>query len=213
MSAQRSIDLPCLVAHLSRTQREARRLVAITGAPGSGKSTFTEHLCAQLNENAAASACVLAMDGFHFDDRVLESRGHRARKGAPYTFDVAGLAVILQRLKADDGVEVAVPVFDRSLEIARAGAAIIPASARIVLVEGNYLLLEDLNWIPLRKHFDMTVQLDVPRHTLAERLASRWQGYGLDEAAVRAKLEGNDLPNCELVVAHSAAADFIVPNF
>jgi len=99
----------------------------------------------QLNENAAASACVLAMDGFHFDDRVLESRGHGARKGAPYTFDVAGLAVILQRLKADDGVEVAVPVFDRSLEIARAGAAIIPASARIVLVEGTSSLLQRIS--------------------------------------------------------------------
>jgi pantothenate kinase len=127
MSAQRTIDLPGLVAHLLSTQREARRLVAIAGAPGSGKSTFTEQLCARLNETAAGSTCVLAMDGFHFDDRVLESRGHRARKGAPYIFDVAGLAAVLHRLKANDGAEVAVPVFDRSLEIARAAAAIIPA--------------------------------------------------------------------------------------
>src|SRR5262245_24018986 len=213
MSAQRTIDLPGLVAHLLRTQREARRLVAIAGAPGSGKSTFTERLCTTLNEGAAGLSCVLAMDGFHFDDRVLESRGHRTRKGAPYTFDVGGFAAVLQRLKANDGAEVAVPIFDRSLEIARAAAAIIPASARVVLVEGNYLLLEDPDWIPLRRHFDLTVQLDVPRHLLAERLTSRWRGYALDEAVVRAKVEGNDLPNAELVVAHSGPADFIVANF
>ncbi|WDD91596.1 nucleoside/nucleotide kinase family protein [Burkholderia sp. FERM BP-3421] len=152
------------------------------------------------------------MDGFHFDDRVLNARGQRARKGAPFTFDVDGLAALLARLRADDGKAIAVPVFDRTLEIARAGAEIVPASARLVFVEGNYLLLDDPDWAVLRPLFDATVMLAVPRPVLVERLAARWRGYGMDDAAIRAKLDDNDLPNVDLVQAHSVAADFVVEN-
>ncbi|HEX7682564.1 MAG TPA: nucleoside triphosphate hydrolase [Trinickia sp.] len=206
------VELAELVEHLRRSQRDARRLVAVAGAPGAGKSTFVESLCERLNVERPGLACILAMDGYHFDDRVLEARGQRARKGAPFTFDVGGLAAMLERLRADDGSEIAVPVFDRSLEIARAGAAIIPASARLIVVEGNYLLLDDPAWTPLRRYFDVTVMLDVPREVLIDRLVGRWRGYGMDEAAIRAKLEGNDLVNADLVLSRSATAEFIVAN-
>lgn len=206
------LDIAQLADHLRRSQHEARRLVAIAGAPGSGKSTFVESLRERLNDGRPGFACVLAMDGYHFDDRVLETRGHRPRKGAPFTFDVGGLAAMLERLRADDGSDIAVPIFDRSLEIARAGAAIIPASARLILVEGNYLLLDDPAWTPLRRYFDVTVKLDVPRDVLIERLIARWRGYGMNEAAIREKLDGNDLVNADLVLSRSAAAQFVVAN-
>jgi pantothenate kinase len=207
------IDLSHLIEYLRGIEGVPRRLIAIAGAPGSGKSTFVESLRDALNDDRPGVAAILAMDGFHFDDRVLEARGHRARKGAPHTFDVGGLAAMLERLKADDSQEIAVPIFDRSIEIARAGAEIIPASARLILVEGNYLLLDDLAWAPLRNYFDVTVMLDVPREVLIDRLIARWRGYGMDEAAVRAKLDENDLPNADLVLSHSVAAQFVVPNF
>lgn len=207
------IDLARLTERLLHRADDTRKLVAIAGAPGSGKSTFVESLRNDLNRDRPDWACILAMDGFHYDDRVLEARGHRARKGAPHTFDVGGLAAMLKRLRMDDGQEIAVPVFDRSLEIARAGAEIISASARLILVEGNYLLLDDPAWAPLRSDFDVTVMLDVPRDVLIDRLAARWRGYGMDEAAVRAKLDDNDLINADLVLSHSAAAQFVVANF
>jgi len=207
------IDLPHLIEYLRRMEGMPRRLIAIAGAPGSGKSTFVQSLCDGLNDDRPGVASVLAMDGFHFDDRVLDARGHRARKGAPHTFDVGGLAAMLERLKADDGQEIAVPVFDRSLEIARAGAEIIPASARLVLIEGNYLLLDDPAWAPLRAYFDVTVMLDVPREVLVDRLVARWRGYGMDEAGVRAKLDDNDLLNADLVLSRSVAAQFVVANY
>lgn len=209
---QSRIDLPQLIERVRAMQRGARQLIAIAGAPGAGKSTFVQSLCDGLNRDRPGFACVLAMDGFHFDDRVLEARGQRARKGAPHTFDVGGLEAMLERLAADDGKEIAVPVFDRSLEIARAGAEIIPASARCILVEGNYLLLDDPAWAPLRRFFDVTVMLDVPRDVLIDRLSARWRGYGMDEAAVRTKLDGNDLLNADLVLSRSVAAQFVVAN-
>ena len=213
MEKEDRIDAAQLTEYLLGLSAEKRQLVGIAGAPGAGKSTFVETLRNQLNRNRPGFAQILAMDGYHFDDRVLEARGDRARKGAPHTFDVGGLQAMLGRLSADDGSDIAVPVFDRSLEIARAGAEIIPASARLILVEGNYLLLDDPSWMPLRQYFDVTVMLDVPRDVLIARLVARWQGYGMDEAAVREKLEGNDLINADLVLSQSVAAQFVVVNY
>jgi pantothenate kinase len=207
------IDADELAERLLEFEGGERRLVAVAGAPGSGKSTFAHELCAGLNRRAPGVACVLAMDGFHFDDRVLEARGERARKGAPHTFDVPGLAAMLGRLKADNGSEIAVPVFDRSIEIARAGAEIIPRSARLIVVEGNYLLLDAPGWSALQTYFDVTVMLEVPREVLGQRLLARWRGYGMDEAAIRVKLEENDLPNVDLVLTHSVSAQFVVANY
>ena len=209
-ASPRTLELPALTAALAAAQGPARRLVAVAGPPGSGKSTFADRLHAALVPAVAAE--VLPMDGYHYDDAVLEARGDRPRKGAPHTFDVDGFAAMLARLRADTGRPAAVPVFDRAIEIARAGARIIPAATRLILVEGNYLLLDDPDWAALRAHFDATVFLRVDEPTLAARLADRWQGYGLDTATIRAKIEENDLPNARLVNARSVAADYEVVN-
>ena len=103
-------------------------------------------------------------------------------------------------------------VAHRAIEIARAGARIVTPEARLLIVEGNYLLLDDPDWAPLRARFDATVFLDVPEGEVAARLADRWQGYGLDEAAIRAKLQENDLQNALLVMLRSVPADFVVRN-
>ena len=63
-------------------------------------------------------------EGIWEEDRVLIERGLRARKGAPETFDVLGLLHMLDRLKRNQEDEIAVPVFDRDLEISRAGARV-----------------------------------------------------------------------------------------
>ncbi|MEF2073007.1 nucleoside triphosphate hydrolase [Consotaella aegiceratis] len=206
-----ALDRHELVDELDRRAGTAQRLlVAIAGPPGSGKSTLAEWLRDRLNERRAQLAEILAMDGFHYDDRVLEAAGERARKGAPHTFDVDGLAATLERLHRNDGRDVAVPVFDREIEIARAGARIIRAGVRIVVVEGNYLLLDDPAWAPLRRFFAMTVMLDVPEPVLEARLTQRWLGFGYGPDALRDKMEGNDMPNVRLVQGHSVPADYTV---
>jgi pantothenate kinase len=184
-----------------------RRLVALAGPPGAGKSTLAEALVQRLNAQSPGRAAILPMDGYHFDDRVLEARGLRPRKGAPHTFDVGGLASMLQRLRANTEPEIAVPVLDRSIEIARAGAALIPQSVDIVLVEGNYVLLNAAPWDQLAPLFDTTAMIRINEAELRRRLLARWLGHGLDQAAAAEKVEANDLPNGLTVLRDSRAAE------
>ena len=188
----------------------ARRILAIAGAPGSGKSTLAETLATRLNALQPGRAALCPMDGFHYDDAVLEARGRRPWKGAPDTFDVGGLRAILGRLRARDEAEVAVPVFDRRLEIARAGAAIIPQAADTIICEGNYLLLDRAPWDALAPFWDITVLIDVPEVELRRRLTDRWVHYGLSPAEIAHKLDGNDLPNGRLVITQSVTPAIIL---
>jgi pantothenate kinase len=200
-------DLVRLTAELDASRRA---VIAIAGAPGSGKSTLAERLVSPLNEATPGRAALLPMDGYHYDDRILIERGLRARKGAPETFDVLGLVHMLDRLRRNEEDEIAVPVFDRDLEISRAGARMIPRSVRILIVEGNYLLLGQAPWSRLGAIFDTTVFIDAPEDILRQRLVERWRGYGLSPAEIEAKVEGNDLPNGRYIMSNSKPADFVL---
>lgn len=185
-----------------------RLLVAVAGAPGSGKSTVAAQLESGLNARRAGCAAILPMDGFHYDDSLLSVLGRRQRKGAPDTFDVGGLHHTLLRLRDNAEKAIAVPVFDRDLEIARAGARLIRREVSVVIVEGNYLLLRQEPWSILRPLFGMTVMVDTDMETLRRRLTARWQAYDLPADEVARRVEENDLPNGALVLTHSVDADF-----
>ena len=206
----RQIELAGILDVVRRRGASARSLTAIAGPPGAGKSTLAGALAAELNEEAADSAAVLPMDGYHFDDQVLVPRGQRPRKGAPETFDVAGFYHMLSRLKSNEEMEIAVPVFDRDLEIARAGARLIPRRVRHLIVEGNYLLLDRPGWSRLAALFDTTIMIAVPEAVLRQRLVERWQAYNLPAEEIAAKVEANDLPNGRLVISASAQAEFVL---
>ena len=110
-------------------RRERRFILGIAGPPAAGKSTLAEALREALNRRGVpgggegAIAAIAPLDGHHYDDRVLLPRGHRPRKGAPFTFDAAGYAAMLERLAAPSREAVAIPVFDRDLELSRSAAA------------------------------------------------------------------------------------------
>ena len=183
-----------------------RNLTALAGPPASGKSHISYALCDDINAYAPGSAVVLPMDGYHLDDALLDKRGIRDRKGAPHTFDLAGFTHILQRISLADETDIAVPVFDRSLELSRAAARLIPGTARHILVEGNYLLLDQPGWRELADFFATTVMITAPRPLLESRLMQRWQN--LSPAQARKKCESNDLPNADLVISASIASEF-----
>lgn len=206
------IDLASLEALALGRDPTRRTIIAIAGAPGSGKSTVAEQLVEAVNAQRPGFAALLPMDGYHYDDLLLVPMGLRPTKGAPDTFDVGGLRHMLIRLRARDEAAVAVPVFDRNIEIARAGARLIPQSVGLIVAEGNYLLLRDAPWSSLRPLFDLTVMIDTPEATLRNRLTARWQHYGLTPEEIAFKLDGNDLPNGRRVIAQSAIPDYRLPN-
>lgn len=183
---------------------DRRFLVALAGPPASGKSTLAEHLAGLLQPGAR----VVPMDGFHYDDAVLVPRGLRPRKGAPETFDAQGFLHLIRRLRSEP--EVAIPIFDRNMELARAAADIVGPQDRILIVEGNYLLLDAEPWRQLAPLFDTTVFLDVDEPELVRRLTARWHHHGKTEAEARAWIEGNDLPNALTVLRQSRPAEIVV---
>jgi pantothenate kinase len=189
----------------SRATAVPRLMVAIAGPPGAGKSTLADRLAAGLGPQAV----VVPMDGYHMDNALLDARGLRPRKGAPMTFDAAGLARDLMRIRACEA-EVLVPVFDRAADLARAAARAVPGDVPVVLVEGNYLLLDQAPWDRLAGLFDLTVMLDVAEADLERRLVQRWLDHGLDPQAARTRAMGNDLPNARTVRQGSRAADVVV---
>lgn len=199
------------IAHLAatifkRAAKTKRFIVAVAGPPGSGKSTLAEELCALLPEG---SAIVVPMDGFHYDDVILEQRGLRSRKGAPETFDLAGFEHLLKRIRAAEP-DIAIPVFDRSMELARAGAAIVGGDVKFILAEGNYLLLDEAPWSNLAPLFDLAVFLDVPRDELERRLLRRWHDHGRSDEDARAWVASNDMPNVDRVLQNLRQPDLVL---
>ncbi|MCD2312758.1 phosphoribulokinase [Pseudosulfitobacter pseudonitzschiae] len=180
-----------------------RRLVALVGAPASGKSTLAEAL-AQKDP----SIQVVPMDGFHLDNAILSDRGTLHRKGAPETFDAAGFVHLVGRLKTEDGV--VFPLFDRSRDQSIAGAGAVRPDTETILVEGNYLMLDTAPWQKLAPLWDLSVKIDVPLAVLRQRLLQRWTDHGYTQAEAAEKADSNDLPNATFVLENSLQCDVVV---
>lgn len=183
--------------------KQGRRLIAIVGAPASGKSTISEGLAERL-ENAV----VLPMDGFHLENPELIDLGLLDRKGSPQTFDVAGLADIVSRLRTED--RVSYPTFDREGDCTVPGGGAVEPHHKTVLIEGNYLLLDEPGWRDLSRHWDFSVLLEVDVAVLRQRLIDRWLAHDHSQAQAIARAEYNDLPNAIVVQERSLKADIVL---
>ncbi|MEU6549370.1 nucleoside/nucleotide kinase family protein [Streptomyces sp. NPDC046915] len=188
-----------------------RALLGITGSPGAGKSTFAEHLVRALNGTGEPWVAHVPMDGFHLADVELDRLGRRDRKGAPDTFDAAGYAALLGRLREERDEVVYAPGFERVLEQPIAGAVPVPPTARLVVTEGNYLLLDTGAWPRVRARLDEVwfCELDEPERL--RRLIARHEEFGKGHEEAVAWVTRSDQPNAELVAATRERADLVVP--
>jgi len=195
-----------MIADKIHTLRETqdRCLIGICGAPGSGKSTLADEVARRLNAQKCP-ALVVPMDGFHLDNAILETRGHLPRKGAPETFDSEGFLMMIKRLRA--AMDVYAPTFDRTRDIAIAGAVHIPADLPVIIAEGNYLMFDEAPWNDIKDIWDFTVRLDVPMTELRGRLIQRWLNQNLSRAAATRRAESNDIPNAQRIIAKALPCD------
>ena len=186
-----------------------RYFIALSGPPASGKSTISEKLVKDLTLKGHNSS-ILQMDGFHYDDQILKQKSLLLKKGAPETFDVMGFLNFLFRLQNEN--EVAIPIFDRSLELSRSSAVIISKETRVVIVEGNCILLRKHPWRELHKFFNSTIMINTKNEILEKRLIERWRSFNIPEEEIKQKVFENDLPNGMNVYKNSILADFNLLN-
>ena len=185
-----------------------RVLAGIAGAPGAGKSTLAAAVGAALSARGVP-VVVVPMDGFHLADAALDALGRRAAKGAVDTFDGAGYAALLARIAA--GAEtVWAPAFDRELEQPIAGSIAVPAATRVVITEGNYLLLPDEPWARIRPLLDAAWYLDIDAAIRYSRLVERHVRFGKSRPAAEAWVRDVDQPNAAAIAPTAAVADLVL---
>ncbi|RYV51610.1 nucleoside/nucleotide kinase family protein [Pengzhenrongella frigida] len=185
-----------------------RHLLGLTGAPGAGKSTVAAQLVARLGPGASM---LVAMDGFHLAGTVLDRLGRGARKGAHDTFDDAGYAAILRRLRAADPTEtVYAPEFRRELEEPIGSAIAVPPHIPLVITEGNYLLLDSGAWPQARDLLDAVWFLAPGDAVRRDRLVRRHEAFGKSPEQARHWALGSDERNAELIATTARHADLVV---
>ena len=191
-------------------QRRRRCLLGIAGAPGAGKSTISEWLLEHLHTDHPGQVALVPMDGYHLAQSLLESRGLEHRKGAPDTFDGAGYVALLRRLRTETSRETFAPVFRREVNDAIAGAIAVPPETRLIITEGNYLLLDEAPWNEVASLLDETWFVELEQSERMRRLTARHLRFDNDAAIAEWRATGNDERNARLVAPGSLRSTLVI---
>ncbi|MEU4622690.1 nucleoside/nucleotide kinase family protein [Actinoplanes sp. NPDC023801] len=212
-----SATFPDLVARARALAGDGRRAVlGIAGPPAAGKTTLAIELVAALAAGPPPGrdtgwVAHVPMDGFHLADVQLDRLGARDRKGAPDTFDAYGYAALLRRVLEDRDEMIYAPGFERDLEQPIAASIAVPRTTRLIVTEGNYLLLDDPRWRPVRELLSEVWYAELEPAERMRRLIERHIRFGKEPAAAVAWATGTDERNAELIAATRSRADLIVP--
>jgi pantothenate kinase len=183
-----------------------RVLLGITGAPGAGKST----LARAIVEDVGEAARLVGMDGFHLPQSRLNELGRQDRKGAIDTFDGERFVALVRQLRDPGENIILAPEFQRNLEESILEAISIEPDVRLVVVEGNYLLVPDPPWDGLRDLFDGVWYCERDENARLADLIARHHAYGKSASDARRWALGSDQRNAELIMTTRSRADVIV---
>lgn len=194
-----------------RSPDRRRIMIGITGAPAAGKSTLASSLAADFRLDGGPDAAVaVGMDGYHLANSELDRLGVASRKGAPETFDAYGFVALLRRLRAAEEPIVYVPSYSRTLHESIGGVVPVKADVEVIVVEGNYLLLDKEPWDHVRELLDLAIYLDTAAGIRLPSLLRRQRSRGLDRDAAHDWVYRSDEANADLVASTRDRADLIL---
>ena len=184
-----------------------RVIVGLAGLPGSGKTTLARALVEQLRSGPSPiEAKYVPMDGFHLSNAELSRRGLSDVKGAPETFDVAGYATLLARLRACT-VALNAPEYDRVLHEPVPDRIVVPTTCAVVVTEGNYLGLSGRDWSRARGQLDALWFVDSAWQEVRPRLIDRHMAGGRTRTDAEAWTDRVDAANAALIEQTAGRAD------
>lgn len=228
--------LTSIRSYMSESKRK-RIIVAIAGAPGSGKSTIASEIVRLLNSEEPSSttlaavelrAVCVSMDGFHLSRSSLDLLPNKEeaymRRGAPWTFDIVRALQFVRHLRAWADRAAAIPhgelaehtlfapSFDHALGDPVENKVVIPRSTCIVVLEGNYLLLDEPLWRDMAELVHLRVYVDADGEETRERVARRHVAAGIEATLQDAyrRVESNDHLNEILVKEKLSKPDLII---
>ena len=199
-----------VVRRLEHAPAGARVIIGITGSPGAGKTTLAESVVSELGTALGRDQVAhVPMDGYHLADIALDRLGLRHRKGAPETFDAEGYVALLRRLRENADPVVYAPGFDRDIEQPIAGSIAISQATRVIVTEGNYLLLDGA-WTGARALMDEVWFCRPEEAVRRQRLLDRHVRFGKSPEAAVAWMATTDQPNADAIESTFDRADLVV---
>ena len=211
-----TIFIPLLQKWKEMQKKAGRRiLVFLSAPPGTGKTTlvqFLEYLSEQEADMEPIQA--IGLDGFHYPSDYINSHNAivcgktvpmKEVKGCPETYDTEKLEQKLQKIGQED---ILWPIYDRNIH--DVVEDVVKVDQDIILLEGNWLLLEEEPWTSIRKWADGTILIRAEEEMLKERLIGRKQKGGLSRKAAEEWYENSDRVNVRRVLNDSVKGDLVL---